>query len=669
MPSATSLSGVRSDGTAVALQMDVKATHADGSVRHAVVSGILPRLAANESQTLVLSRSSAASGGASPTAQALVAAGFRAAVSIDLGGQTYRASAEEFLQSGGYTTWLSGPIASEWLIVAPLKTASGAVHPHLTARFAVRAYAGQNKARVDVIIENNWAYEPAPQNFTYDATVSVGGSPVFSQTALTHFHHARWRKTFWWGAEPQLHVRHNPTYLMATKAISNYDPAIRVSEASLAGLDTNWANAKKQPMAPGIVLPAMPTTGGRADIGPLPQWTAAYVLSMDRRAKTATLGTGDLAGSWPIHLRDKLTDLPISVKDFPYMTLEGRPGDTVNPVTRRSEAFPACGGNCSTAPYNYQPDSAHQPSLAFVPYLVTGDHFYLEELHFWANYNVVKANPYYRGFDKGLMKWDQVRGQAWSLRTLGHAAYITPDSHPLKRYFSDLVANNLEWYNATYTNANPNQLGVIDGSGQYAHMPMAYTTPAGTQTGLAPWMDDFFTWSAGYLSELDFAGARELLVWKSKFPVGRLTTPGYCWIDGATYALTVRPNATAPLYATLAEAYQATMRGVDASGAAIPLVNSTGARYLDQACGSQAQADWRTQADRDARVVRGPWRAGEMTGYADSSAGFPSNMQPALAVAANSGIPRAQDAWTVFINRSVKPDYNNAPQWAIVPRP
>jgi hypothetical protein len=346
------------------------------------------------------------------------------------------------------------------------------------------------------------------------------------------------------------------------------------------------------------------------------------------------------------------------------MTLLGHPGDAVNPATGKSELFPACGGDCSTTPYNYNPDGNHQPSLAYLPYLVTGDYYYLEELQFWANWNMVQANPYYRDFNKGLTKWNEIRGQAWTLRTLGQTAYITPDNDPMKQYFVDRVGYNLDFYNTTYTTGNPNQLGVLDGSGKYAFPPMAYTTASGTQTGLAPWMDDFFTWSVGYLSELGFADAKALLAWKAKFPVGRMTAPGYCWIDGATYALAVRPSSSSPLYPTFAEAYQATMRNADGT----PMVNSTGAKYLDQACGSQAQADWRTQQDIDTHTARGPWAAGEMTGYATFAEGYPSNMQPALAVAATSGIPNAQSAWNIFINRPIKPDYSGEPQWAIVPR-
>lgn len=661
LPSDTLL-GRLDDGATIPLQFDVKATHADGSIRHVIISAVVPKLSPGQTRTIQLVKSSLGEAAKSAvTPSSLTSAGFTAGVSVNLGGQSYSASADALLKSGKYSTWLAGPIVNEWQVSAPLKTEQGIEHPHLVARFAIRAYSGIQKARVDVTIENNWAYEPAPQNFTYDAQVVVGGKAVYSQSALKHYHHARWRKIFWWGGEPQVHVRHNANYLIASKAVPNYDTSIVVSESGLSSLASRWATANTSPMGSGIVLPVMPTTGGRPDIGPLPQWGAMYLLSMDARAKNVTLGVGDLAGSWPIHYRDKVTDQPVSLETYPYMTLLGRAGDAVNPATKKSEAFPVCGGDCTTT---YQPDSSHQPSMAYLPYLLTGDYYYLEELQFWANYNMLQANPYYREFGKGLVQWDQVRGQAWSLRTLGHAAYITPDTHSLKKYFVDRVGNNLDWYNAIYSKANPNNLGVIDGSGKYASASTIYPTAAGERTGVAPWQDDFFTWSAGHLVELGFSNAQPLLAWKAKFPVGRMTASGYCWIDGAAYSLAVRPSATSPLYGSFGEVYLSTMRKKDGT----PLVNSTGAKFLDQACASQAQADWRTQYDRDNKVVRNTWLAGEMDGHSSSTTGYPSNMQPALAVAATSGIQNAQTAWDIFMKRAAKPDYSAAPQWAVVPR-
>lgn len=666
VPSSSGIQAMLDDGTKVPLQVDIKAKHPDGSLRHGLFSVVLPHLVPKQLVELNLVKGAV---NAKPASLAmkpdtLLNSGFTAQVNAAIGDKGYSIPIESLLRSGNYTTWLSGPVVNEWIISSPLVDSDQTPHPHLSARVAIRHYAGANKARVDVTVENDWAFEPSPQNFVYNAEVLIGGQSVYRKTALTHFHHARWRKTFWWNGAPAVQVKHDVAHLLASRAIPNYDTSVAISSTAISTLDSQWRQAHTEPMGSGLVVPYMPTTGGRADIGPLPQWAAMYLLSMDSRAEAITLGIGDLAGSWPIHYRDKRTNRPVSLRDYPYMTLLGRYSNTINPATGKSEQFPACGGDCSTAPYNYMPDSSHQPSMAYLPYLLTGDHYYLEELQFWANWNMVQANPAYRDLDKGLMKWDQVRGQAWSLRTLGQAAYITPDSDSLKAYFVDRLQNNLAWYNATYATGAPNQLGVLDGTGQYAFSPLVYKTPSGTQTGIAPWQDDFFTWTVGYLADMGFADATPILKWKSKFPIDRMTAPGYCWIDGATYSLAIKASSTAPVFRTISDAYQATMRTENGG----PLVNSTGAAYLDQPCGSQAQADWRTQYDRDRKNVRIPWVAGEMDGYAWSTLGYPSNMQPALAVAATSGLPNAQAAWDKFMQRTVKPKYSEAPQWAIVPR-
>jgi hypothetical protein len=266
-----------------------------------------------------------------------------------------------------------------------------------------------------------------------------------------------------------------------------------------------------------------------------------------------------------------------------------------------------------------------------------------------------RSNPHYRSFGKGLLHPDQVRGQAWSMRTLAHAAYITPDADPMKAYFVERMENNISHYNAMALTGNA--LGVIPSG-------IVYATPQGASTGLAPWQDDFFTWAIGYVVELGFDSAKPAFEWKARFPVARMTDRTYCWIDAAVYAMAVRPSATAPLFTTIAEAGAATFKNADGS----PWSNSTGAKYADQACGSQAQADWRTQREKDEKTGRSAWLKGEMTGYATSTAGYPSNMQPGLALASGSQAPNARAAWTIFDARPVKPNYSSEPQWDIVPR-
>jgi len=628
------LTGRLDDGTVVPLQIDVKATHDDGSVRHAIISAIVPSIAASKVLTMSLAK-----GGTAPTGSvsvdSLTRTGFSASVHAKIGGVDYYASADELLKSGKATNWLAGPVATEWQVSAPLRAANGSEHPHLSARFAIRWYPGANKARVDVVVENDWAYEPSPQNFTYDADVQVGGKSVYSKAGLTHLHHARWRKLFWFnGTEPTVNVKHNTGYLIATGALPNYDQSVVIPEDAISAIQTAWNKSSKDVMGNGLITAYMPTTGAHDDIGLLPKWSATYLLSQDSRMKEVMLRTTDLAGSFSAHYRDKQTGRPVSLADYPYMTINGRSSDTLNPATKKYEAFPICETAKCDTPYTH--DASHQPALAYLPYLVTGDYYYLEELQFWGMWDAFETNPGYRGNIKGIVSSEQVRGQGWSIRTLAEAAYITPDQDSLKRAFNDIVNNNLDWYTETYVTRTSNQ--------QYANtlgiITNGYALGYDNGIGMAPWMDDFFTSAIGHAAEMGFTKANSLLAWKAQFPINRMVGAGACWVDGAMYTLHVRSSESAPFYSTYAEAY----------------ANSHAAGFNGLLCGSSQMASFFGV------------KTGEMTGYSGVVTGYPSNMQPALAYAANVGGEQGKKAWAAFAARAVKPDYRYGPQFAIVPR-
>lgn len=628
---ADSLVGKLDNGTSIPLQIDVKATHPDGSVRHAVVSGIVPNLGAGESRTLSLMKSNAPrAAGLGP--QVLLANGFSASVHATIGGVRYDVSADDLIKLGAaYQTWLSGAVANEWHVSAPLSTADGVAHPHLSARFAIRWYDAIKKARVDITIENAWAYEPNPQNITYDAQVMVRGAVVYSKPALNHLHHARWRKMFWWGGDAgQAYVKHNTAYLIASRAVPNYDQSIKIAETGLAAMKTRFTGAITEPMSVGLAARSMPGTGGRDDIGLLPGWAATYLLSMDKRAKDATLGTADLAGSWSTHYRDRNTGRPISLIDYPYMTILGKRGDTLNRTTKQYEAFPDCPKTLCTTPNQH--DSSHQPNLAYLPYLVTGDYYYLEELQFWSMWNVFSSNPGYRGNIQGLVQRNQVRGQAWSLRTLAEAAYITPDNDRLKEHFNRVLTSNLDWYNNHYLNGGigANALGVLTNGSAVVYI---------SDTGVAPWQDDFFTSALGHVAELGFSKALPLLQWKANYPIERMAGDGACWIGASMYSMKIRASATAPIYTTIGEAFR----------------NSPD-DFVSLACGSAEMA------------TALKMKIGEMDGYATSAMGYPANLQPALAYAATAGGSKGATAWARFAARPIKADYSKSPQFAIVPR-
>lgn len=612
------------NGAEIPLQVDMKATHADGSVRHAIISGVLPTLFAKESRSMGLVPAK--------TGTPFKQIGFsipRIKVTANLAGVEYFADPSELIKLGDSSKWLQGELVDETHVSLALRDKLRNEHPHLHARFSIRAYA-VGKTRVDISIENDWAYEPNPQNFIYDLSVEIDGKERFQKKALTHYHHARARLVYWASDEPMVHIRHDGRYLIDTKALPNYDSEIVPSEKALTKLEKDWAGDKTELMNVGLAMKAMPTTGGRNDLGILPGWAALYLISQDHRAKMVTIATANLAGSWSTHYRDKDTGRPISLIDYPYMTMVGTPGDTMNPATKKREVFPTRLKALTATPLVH--DVSHQPGFSYLPYLVTGDYYHLEELQFWAMYNAFSSNPGYRQNIKGLLKPEQVRGQAWSMRTLAEAAYISPDSDPLKADIAQVLDSNLDWYNGEYTdNPNANKLGVLTNG---------YAVVYQGKTGVAPWQDDFFTQAIGHAADLGFEKAKRLLKWKAQFPIQRIIGEGVCPVFGAAYSLVIGKGQDGPYFETMAEVMKATPEVI-----------------TDMACGSKEMAD--------ALKLK---EAGEMTGYSSGATGYPSNMQPALSYAADYAGEEGKKAWKQFMSRPVKPDYSGAPQFAIVPR-
>lgn len=613
-----------SNQSIIPTQFEIKAKHADGSARHAIVTAILPHIGAGAVMSLDLVAAQTAQQTPVDVAT-LFSKGFTTSVSISIGGVVYQAN----LNSSNYAamrkgTWLQGALATEGLFKVPLM-ANGSAHPLLHARFYVRAYEGGTSARVGVSIENTNAYT-APANVTYDLHVQVGGKAVLSQSAVPHYHHSRWYRVFNYGAQPNVTVMLNPNFLLSSPAIPHYDPNLKIPDIAIADWANRWSTSSGL-MQVGPVNAYMPTTGGRPDIGPLPSWSVIHVLTQDPRAYDVSVGTGIQSGSWSMHYRDVDTDLPLSVDRYPYATIYGNYGDTYNPTTKQHEAFPACASTCST-PYTH--DTSHEPSLAYYPYLITGDYYLLEEMMFWGSYEMFQSNPYYRNFADGLVSSDQVRGQAWSMRDFADSAYILPDAHPYKAYFTDKLLRNLAWYDNRYVKNTNNVLGVITNGSA-----MAYNNGA----GMAPWQQNFFTWSIGNAYRMGFTTSKSFLMFLSKFQTSLLTDPSFCWIDASDYTMNVRASSTSPWYTNFGDVYKATV----SSG-----LQST-------ACGSQAMATYLHH------------QVGEMVGYSSSTEGYPSNLQPAVAILVDTGMPNASAAWTKFMSRSVKPDYSTDPVWDIVP--
>ena len=279
----------------------------------------------------------------------------------------------------------------------------------------------------------------------------------------------------------------------------------------------------------------MPTTGGRSEIGPYPQWTSLYLCSMDYRLAEVTINYGDLSGSIPFHFRESdparsFYCRPFKVDDRPTIWTTQIDVGYIQQYIAPADRFPAAIGDLTTP---WTVETAHAPSLAYVPYLMTGDLYYLEEMHFWATYVLGGSNGSYRG---GAQCWliDQIRGNAWSLRSVVDAAAMTPDTMPEKAYLNEKIANNITRWNNMFIHSEGPSIRTY-GAGSYTGDPAI--DPANCSYASGIWQDDYFTWAFIHAYQMGYP-TLDLVHWGSKGVIDRFTDwPGWNRFRGAPYAM------------------------------------------------------------------------------------------------------------------------------------
>lgn len=607
------------DGAAIPLQADEVASHRDGSARFAVLSAQLSNLQPGQSKIINLYAGAKSASTPSIPSSPDWNLELEAQV-VDTNGSTTtliaQPQAELVKQIASNTAHrLSGAVANEYTVVVPFKNkATGATHSHLSARLHARLVDGGQRIRTDVVVENTRTWTASPGNLTYSLAVKRNGSTIYTQPQFTHYHHARWHKVLWTGAsaEPQARVRHHMPYFLASKAIWNYDLSLTIPESSLSSVYGQYKQSKTSqanlgPMANLLLNPAFGTTGGRPEIGPVPQWTAMYLISQDERMKEVMLAHADAAGAVPVHYRDESSNQPLDLDRYP------------NVSTWRGTSQPALPTvvNGSTI---WEPDTSHQASFAYVPYMVTGDAFYQDEMAYWAGWDLTAMNPAYRSAGKGLLWEDQVRGQAWSLRALGEASRILPDSHAMKAYFQGRLSNSLEWF---YQNWVVSPLPDVSPMGSPVN-------PYSTGT-VGPWQNDFWAIVMAQHAEAGEPKAKELLNWVSKLGVGRFQNEaqGYCVANAPAYYLQLK-NTSGKWITTWSEFAQVNFPGV--------VCSSTLPVWADS--------------------------------YPASAGGYAANARAMLAAVSSVDVPGAASAYTMWKAKTplIDKDFLNNPTWAIVPR-
>jgi len=472
------------NGRALPLQTDVKARHTDGSVRHAILSIANP----NTSEAQISLRTGRAAAGQPLSIQSILARGYNLALDFDINGRAFSVDAAALLKqaiANREQPWLSGPLASEIRVKRKLT-------PQLTAIIDIRALA-DGAVRTSVSVHNDDLVATPGNDIPYRYSVKMSGQTMIARQ-LVHRRFSNWREIVWAGGEPsKAHVVFDYPYMIAAGAVPAWDPELDINREFFSSFD-RIADTDTGPMGNALITKAMPNSGGRADLGMVPDWTLAWLRSQSPRARYAMMQTAEAAGSIPWHMRDPNTKRVPTLENNPRLWLDARAKQSNNGH-----------GPMVVDVDGWQLDNAHQPEMAYVPYMVSGDRRFLDEMIAQLGFALFSydANPGYRDGAAGNLTNDQVRGQAWANRTHGYAAFITPDTHPDKSYIVSKLRQRLAWYPRAY--ASRDDLG-----GPNSYETSGWIEGPYPKGHIANWQQDFFSQSLAQIARMGISEANQV---------------------------------------------------------------------------------------------------------------------------------------------------------------
>jgi hypothetical protein len=467
-------------------QTDVRNEWPDGSIRFCVVSCEVP-----SDGNYDITAGVAATGSFTPTWPT-------ASVALTISGTTYTATLPTLTTT---TTHLAGPIAKEYRVkITPVNGATP--HAALEVIFDVRSYAAGGH-RLDVTVQN--ALDVTNNNaFTYDVVVTINGSSVFSKTGKTQDLFTCWRRTFNVGSPSLSTVTPDFEPFYTSYAFPRYSSTIGNSTWPQSD---DLTHSRYDILEFGDMDPGMGNPGGRNELGPFPAWCAERVKNKDADSYAYMIRHAELSGSWTGSRVTKSNGDLIKVTDSGWegYWLDGRAGTNPNGPNVTRGAFDTLQGQGDVLETN------HIPNLTLLPYLETGDMFFIDQLRHWANFGVLWNWPGdgWRTYipsgvttTGGHLYQLAVRGVGWGLRLCGEAAALLPDGDPDKSYFTTITQNNLNFLDWVSTTLDP---------GGPLSIPMVSTaTGGGTKLTMVTWQCEYLNYGIDRCHALGFTGGEDM---------------------------------------------------------------------------------------------------------------------------------------------------------------
>lgn len=306
-------------------------------------------------------------------------------------------------------------------------------------------------------------------------------------------------------------------------------PAVREQKNESLGISPDIS--EYQIMGLAGLYPYMPGTGERPEIGPVTDPQAEYICTGSVSALNKLMAQAEASATMPWHIRDETTSSPFDFRTYPTATwyYDSRTGS------------PWIKATAPDTPVTL--DSAHQPALAYLPYLLTGDPFFLEALQFQATWNHGELPPTYRP------SISQPRQYAWSVRTMAQCARITPDVTPVwlmpRSYWADMLEVYRHHLEDVYIDALSPERSVFR------------VTSSIPDTEFRPWQNEFLVAITGWLLDMGFVEWRRSFEWFAGSTLSRTDRDGdWNRAYSTPYILHIRADTHSPWVESWAEAWE-----------------------------------------------------------------------------------------------------------------
>jgi hypothetical protein len=380
-----------------------------------------------------------------------------------------------------YTDWGRGG-SSQFTMVPTLITNSGLANFRLY--FEVDTAGTQNVTACRLEYGDGSATSGAVDIAAgYTITITNNGTTVYSTTVAAHPWCTRWRVCSQNGGTWAIGNPRPVTQTAAQLLANFYLPPYSGSGLSGAGSTVPTTETYTILGNAGLVQP-MIQGGNRPEIGPFTEWQAYYLCTGNAIGNIFQIA--EAACSWNLVYRDTrasggsftgtlapLDCTPTGAFQRASLVSGASPGGT---LVQTVYQYPYVGGS------NMTYDAGHSPNFSYLAFMMTGDPYYLENIQFQMNRDLLN-------FGQGFRYSNSGRYMAWPIRTAMMAVICTGSSTPNWLLSKTQVNTILTQYGNTIT-----QWVTTTPSNLWTGLNMYTPSVADPLVGVvSPWENDYQT--------------------------------------------------------------------------------------------------------------------------------------------------------------------------------